>query len=174
MARKDKYAQGTSFPRFYKADLALQQKIGTGPLDPTAVARMQDYLDSVQVDITPRLRELLNTLETAITQAAPVAYDRDAFLPGISRPLMEIKSESGMFHEMMVCRVSSFVLTFLEDVRKLDRDVLDIISAYVKVARMLLDLKIQDEKNPVGQSCLSEIRNATKRYYDKYESVQKA
>ncbi len=173
MARKDKYGYRETFPRFYKADYELQQKIGIGSLDPVAFSKAQEYLDSVQVDIIPQLRDILIEIETVLAEAAKVTYEREEFLPKITKPIMDIKSNAGMFHEMMVCRVSSFMLTFLEDVRKFDKDILEIIGAYIKVIKMLLDLKIKDEKNTLGQSFLAEIRNATKRYYDKYDQAVK-
>jgi hypothetical protein len=168
MAKKDKYGYKESFPRFYKADNELQQKIGTGTLDSAIVARAQEYMNSVTTDITPELRAHLDEIAAALAEARKVTYDREEFLPRILRPLMNVKSLSGMFQQLMVCRVSAFVLTFLEDVKKFDNDVADIVDAYTKVAKTLLDLKIKDETNPHGQSFLTEIRNATKRYYDKY------
>jgi hypothetical protein len=167
-----KYGYKESFPRFFKADFELQQKVGTGTLDAEAVANVQAYLDSVQADITPELRAALSDIESALAAVKDISYNREEFLPPITKSLMNVKSLSGTFHEMMVCRVSAFLLTFLEDVRKLDKDVADIVGAYIKVAKTLLDLKIKDETNPHGQSFLAEIRNACKRYYDKQAAAR--
>lgn len=172
MAGKDKYGYRESYPRYYKADYELQKKVGTGTLDQEAVGKVQTYLDSVQNDITPEIRNSIDIIEKSLNEAKQTSYNREEFLPNITKPLMDVKSVSGMFHEMMVCRVSAFVLTFLEDVRKFDNDVADIIGAYIKVARTLLDLKIKDETNPHGQSFLTEIRNACKRYYDKQSTAK--
>lgn len=171
MAGKDKYGHRETFPRFFKADYELQKKVGTGTLDPNTVSKVQTYLDSVQADITPELRAHLDAINLALAEARKVNYEREAFLPQILKPLMDTKSLGGMYHEMMICRISSFVLTFLEDVRKLDNDVIDIVTAYTKVAKLMMDLKIKDETNPHGQSFLSEIRNACKRYYDKQSAA---
>jgi hypothetical protein len=167
MARKDKYGFRESLPRFYKSDYELQQKAGTGTLDAEKIAKLQTYLDNVQVDIVPQLLESLGALQVSADEAAQINYGREEFLPQITKSIMDIKSNSGMFHEMAVCRISSFMLTFLDDVRKCDQDILNIIAAYIKVIKMLLDLKIKQETDPVGQTCLAEIRNVTKRYYDK-------
>lgn len=167
MAKKDKYGYRETFPRYYKADFELQQKIGTGSLDGDAVAKVQQYLDTASSDVIPQLREDLAAMEKVLAEARTMNYDREQFLPNITKPLMNVKALSGMFHEMMVCRVSAFMLTFLEDVRKFDDDVAEIIGAYLKVTKTLMDLKIKEETNPHGQSFLAEIRNACKRYYDK-------
>ena len=168
MAKKEKYGHRESYPRFFKADPELMAKVGSGTLDADVIAKAQDYMSSVTMDIVPSLRQNLDEIQTALANARTVNYDREEFLPQIVKPLMDIKSLSGMFQELMVCRVSAFVLTFLEDVKKFDNDVADIIAAYVKVVETLLDLKIKDETNPHGQSFLTEIRSATKRYYDKH------
>lgn len=173
MAKKEKYGHRDTFPRYFKADFELQQKIGTGSLDAEAVAKVQAMLDAVKVDIVPELRGLLDDMSKILTEAKGTGYDREQFLPNITKPLMNIKAMSGMFHEMMVCRVSAFLLTFLEDVRKFDNDIAEIIGAYLKVTKTLLDLKIKEETNPHGQSFLQEIRNACKRYYDKQTAAVK-
>ncbi|HEY8964343.1 MAG TPA: hypothetical protein VIN59_07785 [Alphaproteobacteria bacterium] len=168
MAKKDKYGHRESFPRFYKADHELQQRVGTGQLDPDVITKAQDYMNNVQTDIMPELRKYLDEVTGTLSEARKINYQREEFLPSIVRPLMNIKSVSGMFKELMICRVSAFVLTFLEDVKKFDNDIVDIIEAYTKVVKTLMDLKIKDETNPHGQSFLTEIRNACKRYYDKH------
>ncbi len=167
MAKKDKYGYRETYPRFYKADLELQKKVGTGTLDQDAIGKVQDYLDGVNTDVTPQLREMLDAMAGNLAEARRVSYGREEFLPKITKPLMDVKSLAGMFHEMMLCRISAFLLTFLEDIRKFDDDIAEIIGAYLKVAKTLLDLKIKDETNPHGQSFLAELRGATKRYYDK-------
>lgn len=173
MTKKPRKYGGEQFPRYFKADFELQQRVGTGTLDAEAVAKVQTFLDGVDVDVTPQLREHIDEIAKTLDEVKAISYDREQFLPVITRALMNIKGMSGMFHEMMVCRVSAFVLTFLEDVRKLDTDVAEIMRAYVKVSRTLLDLKIREETNPHGQSFLAEIRSACKRYYDKQAAAVK-
>ena len=168
MAKKDKYKHSETFPRFYKADVELQQRIGTGTLDPAVIARAQEYMNTDAVDIAPELRMYMDQLAASVAEARKINYQREEFLPGILRSLMNIKSDSGMFQQMMVCRISAFVLTFLEDVQKFDNDIVEILDAYMKVTRTLLDLDIRDETNPHGQSFLTEIRAACKRYYEKH------
>lgn len=167
MAGKDKYGYREYFPRYYKADTELQQKVGTGALNADDVAKAQSFLDSANIDVSDSLREKIKNIESIILDVKNIDYDREEFLPKITRPLMDIKADSGMFNQMMICRVSAFLLTFLEDVRKLDNSVLDIMDVYTKVVKTLLDMKITDETNDHGQSFLSELRNACKRYYDK-------
>ena len=171
MSKKDKYGYRETFPRYFKADYELQNKVGTGTLDTAAVSKVQEYLDTIQTDVTPQLRDTLDLIESALATARSTTYGREEFLPAVTKPLMDVKALSGMFGQMMVCRVSAFVLTFVEDVRKLDSDVLDIVGGYLKVARTLIDLGIKEETNPHGQSFLAEIRNACKRYYDKQASM---
>jgi len=167
MAKKEKYGHRDTYPRFYKADNELQQRVGTGTLDPANVSRAQEYMNSYAVDIVPQLRMYLESLNSMLDEARTVNYQREEFLPPVLKTLMNVKSDSGMFQEMMVCRISAFVLTFMEDIQKFDNDIVEILDAYLKVSKTLLDLKIRDETNPHGQSFLSEIRAACKRYYEK-------
>ena len=171
MAKKDKYGYRENPPRYFKADFELQQKIGTGQLDPEVIAKVQTYLDEVKIDVTPDLRNSLDVIASNLDEAKALTYDREQFLPAITRALMNIKATSGMFHQMMVCRVAAFVLTFLEDIKKFDNDIVEIITAYIKVTRTLMDMNITDETNAHGQQFLQEIRGACKRYYDKQSAA---
>lgn len=173
MTKKDKYGPRETLPRYFKADFELQQKVGTGQLDATAVARVQDYLDKVDIDVTADLRASMDVIAANLDEARALSYDREQFLPVISRELMNIKAMSGMFRQMMVCRVSAFVLTFLEDIKKVDNDVLGILAVYLNVVRSLMDRKITDDTNAHGQAFLQEIRAACKRYYDKQSAAVK-
>lgn len=166
MAKKDKYAHTDGYPRFYKADFELQKKIGTGPLDQGVVAKVQAYLDSAKPDVKPQLRLHLAEIVMMIGTIESTGM-KETYIPIITRELMNIKSISGMFHEMMICRVSAFLLTFLEDARKFDRYVVEIVAAYTRVTKILLDMNIKEETNPHGQAFLTEIRNACRRYHGK-------
>lgn len=167
---KDKYAARDGFPHFFKASAELQQKIGTGSVDTATLQRMQSYLDAVKIDVIPLLRERLVTLDERIAAARTVSYEREEFLNSILRPLMDIKSISGMFHWPVVSRISGFVLTFVEDVRRLDDNVLDIVDAHNRSVRLLLDRGTPEGSESHGTAFLTEIRNATRRYYEKFAS----
>lgn len=171
-AKKDKYAKTDGFPRFYKADFELQKKIGAGPLDQGVVAKVQAYLDSAKPDVKPQLRLYLAEIVMMIGTIESTGM-KETYIPIITRELMNIKSLSGMFHEMMICRVSAFVLTFLEDARKFDSHVVEIVSAYTRVINVLLTMSIKEETNPVGQELLTEIRNACRRYHGKQAIIMK-
>jgi hypothetical protein len=173
MAKKDKYAPRETLPRFYKADFELQKKIGTGTLDFATVAKMQAYLDALTTDVTPELRGHMDEILKILSEIQAMEYNREEFLPQITRALMNMKAISGMFHHMAVCRISAFLLTFLEDVRKFDNDVFEIVTAFTTVTKTLLDMNIRQETNPLGQTFLTEIRSACKRYYDKQAAAIK-
>lgn len=166
MVKKDKYANTQGYPRFYKADTELQKKIGAGPLDQSVVAKVQAYMDSNKVDIKPELRMHLAEIVVMLGQIQATGMN-ETYIPVITRELMNIKSLSGMFQEMMICRISAFLLTFLEDARKFDNHVIEIVAAYTRVTKALLGLNIRDETNPHGQEFLTEIRNACRRYHGK-------
>jgi len=168
MVKRDKYASRDGFPRFYKASYELQQRVGTGTVEQARIEKAQEYLDTVQIDVVPLIREKLALLEDRIATAREVAYEREEFLTGLLRPLMDVKSLSGMFHWPVVSRISAFVLSFMEDVRRLDDDVLEIITMHNRVIRLLMDRNTPDDDDPHGQAFLTELRAATKRYYDRH------
>ena len=167
MAGKDKYGFRESFPRFLKPDSELKAKVGSGGIATDVVSEAQNYLAARQTDVAPQLGTYLLALEAGIDEARNATTAKDQLLPRIAKPVMNLKATSGMFGEMMLCRVSALVLTFLEDVRRLDADILLIMSAYLKVAKTLIHLKIRSETDPAGQVLLVEMRQACNRYYER-------
>lgn len=167
MAGKDKYGFRESFPRFLKPDSELKAKVGSGGIATDVVAQAQDHRAALQTDVTPQLGTFLLALQAGIDEARNATTAQEKLLPRITKPVMNLKATSGMFGEMMLCRVSALVLTFLEDVRRLDGDVLLIMAAYLKIAKTLLHHRIRSETDPAGQVLLVEIRRACTRYYER-------
>lgn len=168
MAGKDKYGYRESFPRFFKPDSELKSKVGDGGVASDLVAEAQSYLGGLDTDIAPQLGSYLLALHSILDEARTAASTPATLLPRLSKPIMNLKATSGMFGQMMLCRVSAQVLTFLEDIRTIDGDVLRILDAYGKVAKILIHLGITSETDPAGQMLLVEIRHACNRYYAKH------
>lgn len=171
MAKKDKYGWRETFPRYYKADLELQQKVGTGTIDPKVIEAMQERMQAIATDITPELQKDLAVIEAARSAAHAQPYDGDMHRPAIVRAIMNIKSNGGMFGHLMVSRVAAHILSFLEDVKKLDPDVLEILGAFTKVTSVMLAKDMRDEKSAEGQVLLNEVRNACNRYHEKQQAA---
>jgi len=165
MAGKEKFGYRPSSSSLFKSDSDLKSRVGNGVLDPAAVVEAQRYLDTLQTDIAPQLGAYVLALQAAVDDAR--AGSAPQHLARLSRALMDVKAMSGMFGEMMLCRVSALLLTFLEDVRRLDGEVLQIVDTYLKVAKTLIHLKIRSETDAAGQTLLVEIRRACTRYYEK-------
>lgn len=168
MAGKEKFGYRASSPKFFKPDSGLKNKVGNGAPDRAAVGEAQRYLDTLETDIAPQLGTYVLALQTAVDDARGASALLPEHLARLSRPLMDVKAMSGMFGEMMLCRVSAMLLAFLEDVRRLDAEVLQIVDTYLKVAKTLIHLKLRSETDPAGQVLLVEIRQACTRYYEKH------
>ncbi|NBU58515.1 MAG: hypothetical protein EBS23_01810 [Betaproteobacteria bacterium] len=164
MAGKDKYGFRESFPRFFKPDTELKSKVGGGGVDADLLSEAHTYLEGLDTNVAPQIAAYLLALQAALDEARTAAATPTA-LPRLTKPIMNVKATSGMFGDMMLCRVSTLVLTFLEDIRTVDADILRIVDSYCKVAKILIHHGIRSETDPNGQALLVEIRQACNRYY---------
>jgi len=168
MAGKAKYGYRASVPRFFKPDSELKSKVGDGGVATDLVSEAQSYLEGLDTDVAPQLGIDLLALQAILDEARTAASAPTTLLPRLTKPIMNLKATSGMFGQMMLCRVSALVLTFADDIRTIDPDVLRILDAYSKVAKILIHLGITSETDPAGQKLLVEIRQACNRYYAKH------
>jgi hypothetical protein len=171
MAGKDKYGYRKSVPRFFKPDSELKSKLGDGGVSTDLVSEAQSYLRDLDTDVAPQLGIDLLALQAILDEARTAASAPAKILPRLTNPIMNLKATSGMFGQMMLCRVSALVLTFLDDIRTVDGDVLRILDTYAKVAKVLIHLRMTSETDPAGQTLLVEIRQACNRYYARHSTV---
>ena len=82
--------------------------------------------------------------------------------------VMQMKSNGSMFHFQLVSMTSDVMLRFLENVRKLDEDFLDIFAVYIKVIDIILNKKLTGNGGREGYVLTQELHSACLRYYTKY------
>ncbi len=155
------------FPRVIKANNLLQQKIGTGKLDPFILDRIQAYLDSVSVDFEkiaePHMKKIMMLME----EIPRNDYGREEFIEELVKPIMELKATGGVFNEPVIANVSGMVLGILENVRKLDDDMLDIIKVHNRAINTIIKTSIKTVDDRRAIEILAEIKHACMRYYNR-------
>lgn len=145
----------------------LKKKVGSGGFDEGDLVRAQHSIDNNRIDFRPLGLELLNELTKALEEVRTGSFvskpDEEKF--GILMyPLMQLKSQGGLFQYPLVTSISHITLDFLEDLEKADEDVFAIVSAYQKSVHAMLSMEIKTETHPLGGKFLSEMEAVFTRY----------
>lgn len=154
-------------PRVVKVRKVLQNKVGTGHVDPAVIEKMQEYLDTLEIDYTPIANKYIGHIEEIIADIPQQNYDREYYLSEIVKPVMDLKASGGMFNEQVISSISGSVLRLLENMHRLDDDMVDIIEAHNQSIRSAIALGVRSMEDHRAQKLIMEIKQACKRYHDK-------
>ena len=155
-------------PTFIRPDNTLKAKVGEGGIPAHLIKRCQDYLESNPVDLTPyatRNLEQLILIKQKI-EHGDVTYD--PMMKETVDIIMQLKSNGSMFHYQLISMISDVMLRFLENIKKMDADYLEIFTVYIKVLGIVLNKRLTGNGGREGYALTQELHNACLRYYAKY------
>jgi hypothetical protein len=156
-------------PTFTNPKNRLKEKVGDGGIPAHFIKQCQDYLESNPVDFSPFARRFLERLEMIRKDIENNRKDNaEQTLEDIVNIIMQMKSNGSMFHYQLISMTSDVMLRFLENVKKLDEDFLDIFAVYIKVGDIILKKKLTGNGGREGYVLTQELHSACLRYYAKY------
>ncbi len=120
------------------------------------------------MDFAPYARRFLERLELIRKDIEKGNMHEEKALADIVNIIMQLKSNGSMFHYQLISMVSDVMLHFLENVKKLDADFVDILSVYNKVLDIILNKKLTGNGGREGYVLTQELHSACLRYYTKY------
>lgn len=156
--------------KFVQPTNTLKSKVGSGGFDEKDIERAQDALDNTEVDFTPTGKQLLSRLQGTINdiKSGKITDGKHA-LDELIYPLLQLKAQGGMFNYPTITLITSEILLFLEDIKKIDRDLLKIMESYHKSASVILELSLRDIKSKVANEISNELSAVCARYTKKRE-----
>lgn len=152
----------------YKASKILQQKIGSGPLDPTIIERAQQVIENNDVDFTPLGLQFLTELEEAL-DVAEKNSNADKFesqKQSLTGPVMELKANAAIFHYNLVGDLANIMLSFLEAIKQLDKGALSIIRSHHDTLKGIISDNMKGDGGQKGQVFINELESSCGRYYE--------
>jgi hypothetical protein len=150
-----------------KANMALQAKIGAGPLDEKVVERCQQVMENNTVDFAPLAMEYLDNLEAAIQNAKSGALDLKQATEEMTAPVMQLKANASTFKYNLIGNLANIMLSFLEAVKELDNDVIAIVGAHHQTLKAIILKKMSGDGGAVGKTMEEELKGACARYFSK-------
>lgn len=153
--------------KIIKANYMLQAKVGSGPLDQEAVKRSQEIMDNNDVDFLPLGLELLKQLKEAIEKSKAGALNTKQAVQAMTEPVMQLKANAATFRYTLISNLANVMLSFLEAIKQVDKDVIQIVEAHHTTLNMIVVKKMQGDAGAAGKQMENELRAACKRYFSK-------
>lgn len=150
-----------------KASFNLQKKVGSGPLDPSLIERSQTLIDSNGVDFAPMALLILDRLKDSLEEARNPNNTFEDMKDKFTQPVMELKANAAIFHYDLVGQLASIMLGFLEHIKIMDSDAVDIVRAHHSTLHMIVIRKLAGDGGAAGQALINELKQACDRYYNK-------
>lgn len=157
--------------KIYKASTELQVKAGTGDVDPKKVMRAEAVIMTNTEDFLPLAVTFLNRLDQGISNARKADLPMDAKIAGMTQPVMELKANARMFKFDLITVMANIMLGFLETIKQLDNDAIDIVAAHHTTLRAIISKKMKGDGGADGVRLKSELEDACARYFKKRNTV---
>jgi len=80
---------------------------------------------------------------------------------------MTIKANAAMFNYDLITNLANVMLSFLESIKKLDKDVIEIVDAHHKTLTMIVLKKMKGDIGEPGKQLENELKGVCKRYFSR-------
>ena len=156
-----------------KANLDLQKKVGTGSIDEKKVERAQDVIKNNKVDFAPIAKPHLDELSKAIKASLGLKNptNEKEILESYMTPIMNIKANAATFNYSLISGLAGTVLTFLEDVKKYDKKVVQIVDLLYKTILLILARKMSGDGGGEGKALLGAFHDVCQKTMKKIHAA---
>lgn len=150
----------------------LREKIGYGGIDKRLLTRAQEVIEEAPVEFEPFAKQFLARLRQNIDSARTGSRDKKA-IDAMTRPVMELKANGGMFRYNLISDIADTLLDFLESLKDLNDDALDVVEVHHSTLGVIITSRLTGDGGREGAKLISELRGACTRYMKKYNVISK-
>lgn len=153
--------------KIIKVENKLLKKTGYGEISETHVIRAEEVITKNEIDFKKIALPILSRLREVIQQAKSSSHSDDltSITQYIIQPVMELKANGPMFKFDLIGELSSIMLSFLEHLKQLDEDAIQIIDVHENTLTLIITRDIKGDGGQMGKQLISELENACARYY---------
>lgn len=156
--------------RIIKASKTLQIKAGSGDIEDEKITKAEVVIEKNAEDFAPIAKEFLDRLLTATETARSEGHDlskNKMLKASMIQPVMELKANARMFKYDLVTSLANIMLGFLENVKELDKDAIEIVGAHHKTLTAIILKKMKGDGGTNGLLLQTELEDAVERYFSK-------
>lgn len=151
--------------KIVKPDNTLKKKAGSGGFKESDLVKAQTMIETNEIDFRPLGQDLLAELDQALADIRSGKVENSKALDMIMYPMMQLKSQGGLFKFPLITQISHLMLDFLESITESDDDILEITGAYRRTIHAVLSLEIKGKDSNEGRQLCLALRDAFERYY---------
>ncbi|MBL1147533.1 MAG: hypothetical protein HND56_02030 [Pseudomonadota bacterium] len=153
----------------------LKKKVGHGGFDKKKIEKAQDLIEHNDIDFTPIAQELLDELQTIITEIETGKVEGERAIEKLFFPAMQLRAQGGMFQYPLVSKICDVLINFMETVEKPDSDAMEIVMAHHRTLTAILakDMKGKNFAGGAGGDLCKALSDACARYHKKHVASQK-
>lgn len=148
-----------------RMDNNLQMKVGIGALNPKIIKRSQQVIDENNVDFAPIANSFIKQLEATINNYQSGNKNLDSTALEITDIVMQIKGNATTFHYQLMGQLANIMLQFLESLKEVDEDAIEIVIACYKTLRLITAKKMRGAGGDLGDALTQELKAACDRYH---------
>jgi len=155
----------------------LKSKVGSGGLSDHVLQRAQSMLDNASTDFKPLAENFLDSIGETHAQAQSDLKagqlsdgNHETLINTLIYPSLELKSHGAMFQYPAVSRIATNLVKFLEVIKSLDEEALEIVEAYHQGITLIVSGRIPKEGRIEGEKLYDALNAACTRYFDKHKS----
>ena len=156
--------------RIHKPDTSLQARLGIVNLTENDLKAASQSQKAAASDFTPMATAFLQRLGLLIAAARQDPTSEEV-RQRLIQPVMELKANAGMFGYDLVSRLANIMLTFLENVRGLDANIVEIVAAHHTTLNLIVTRGMSGDGGPAGLQLEAELRAACARYMARAKSA---
>jgi hypothetical protein len=151
----------------------LKEKVGSGGLNETTLAKAQGSMESSIVDFQPVAQPFLDMITRGLDEIKTGNLAGEKAVETLIYPAMQLKAQGTMFSYPCVTDIGDVLVNFLEVVPNIDQDVIEIVVAHKRAINSVIVHKLKGDNGRVGKELKSALIDACNRYYAKQEKRRK-
>lgn len=147
----------------------LRQKVGYGGFDPGAIEKAERVITENKIDFTPTAEEFIGMMDNRVDMAERALVMGERAIEELIYPAMQLKAQGGMFHYPLVTDIAGSLVTFLENITSVNKDVLEIVNAHKTAINAVLNNKMKDPESAAAKALRSELADVCARFFRTYQ-----
>ena len=158
--------------KIVKPENTLKKKAGNGGFKESDLVKAQKGIDTNEIDFRPLGVDMLRELNDVMAKIKDRSLGQDEYFDMLMYPLMQLKSQGGLFRYPAVSKISQILIDLLENIPVIDNNALEIVVAYAKSLQAMLTLQIKENDNKVAVELCKALSDACDRYFKLLDKKQ--
>ena len=151
----------------------LKEKVGDGGLPQTIIELADEKKNEIKLDVMAFVTEETRKLHDAVMKARETNnFNTDKnIVKSLIFPVVQMKANGGVMGYEVITDVSTQFLGFIDGLKSLDADILDICESYAVTLQIFVKKEIKTSNNPDAQRLIEELSDACDRYHKKNKGL---